>query len=126
MGYGPETVESTRFTDATDFVLDLVRETRIEVMMQSAITVSLNLGHNSIEVDHIAVGNNKGMGNPHGLRVWVSLGSGSGWSNKLPTCKPEPIHIPMGTLCRVAHFTDHDSSCHLMMSVIHASIRLEL
>lgn len=72
------------------------------------------------------VGNNKGMGNPHGLRVWVSLRSGSGWSNKLPMCKPEPIHIPMGTLCRVAHFADHDSSCHLTMSVIHASIRLEL
>ena len=44
-----------QFTDVTDFVLDSVRETRVEVVTQSAITVSLNLGCDLVEVDHIVI-----------------------------------------------------------------------
>ena len=55
MGNGAKTVESTQFTDVTDLILDSVGETRVEVMTQSAITISLNLGRDSIEVDHIAI-----------------------------------------------------------------------
>ena len=55
MGDGAKTVESAQFTDVADLILDSVGETGIEVMAQSAIAVSLNLGHNSIEVNHIAI-----------------------------------------------------------------------
>ena len=48
-------VKSAWFTEVADLVLDLIKETRVEVMMQSAITISLNLGYNSVEVDHIAI-----------------------------------------------------------------------
>ena len=55
LGDGVKTVESARFTDVADLILNSVRETRIEVMVQSAIAVSPNLGHDSIEVNHIAI-----------------------------------------------------------------------
>ena len=55
LGDGAKTVESVRFTDAADLILDLVRETGIEVMAQSTIAVSPNLGRDLIEVDHIVI-----------------------------------------------------------------------
>ena len=55
LGNGAKTVKSAQFTNAADLILDLVRETRIEVVTQGAITVSPNLGHDSVEVDHIAI-----------------------------------------------------------------------
>ena len=55
LGDGAKTVESVRFTDAADLILDLIGETGIEVMAQSTIAVSPNLGCNLIEVDHIVI-----------------------------------------------------------------------
>ena len=70
-----ETIKGTRFTDAADLVLNSVRETRIEVVMQSAITVSPNLRRDSIEVDHIAV---YAMGVLHVEMIELVLGIGNG------------------------------------------------
>ena len=44
LGNGAKSIESARFTDAADLILDSVGETGIEVMTQSAIAVSPNLG----------------------------------------------------------------------------------
>ena len=43
------------FTDATDFILDSVGETGVEVVLQGTITVSPDLACDPIEVYHIAV-----------------------------------------------------------------------
>ena len=48
LGSGTKTIKSAQFTNVADLVLDSVRETRVEVMMQSAITISPNLGHDSV------------------------------------------------------------------------------
>ena len=53
--FNTKTIKSAQFTNVADLVLDSVRETRIEVVMQSAITISLNLGRDLVEVDHIAI-----------------------------------------------------------------------
>ena len=58
-----------------DLVLNLVGETGIEVVMQSAITISLNLGRDSIEVNHIAV---YAMGVLHAEMIELVLGIGNG------------------------------------------------
>ena len=75
LGDGTKTIESTWFTDVTDLILDSVRETRVEVMMQSAITISPNLGRNSIEVDHIAIYT---MGVLHAEMIELVLGISNG------------------------------------------------
>ena len=75
LGDGMKTIEGMWFTDVADLVLDLVRETGIEVMTQGAITVSLNLGCNSIEVDHIAVHT---MGVLHAEVIKLVLGISNG------------------------------------------------
>ena len=74
MGDGAKTVESAQFTDAADLILDSVGETGIEVMAQSAIAISLNLGHNSIEVNHIAI---HAMGVLHAEMIELMLGIGN-------------------------------------------------
>ena len=75
LGDSTKTVESAQFTDAADLILDLVGETRIEVVMQGAITVSLNLGRDSVEVDHIAI---YAMGVLHAEMIELVLGIGNG------------------------------------------------
>ena len=55
LGNSAKTIKGMQFTDATDLILDLVRETRVEVMTQGAIAISLNLGRDSVEVNHIAI-----------------------------------------------------------------------
>ena len=42
------------FTNVADLILDLVRETRVEIT-QSAIAISLNLGYHLVEVNHIVI-----------------------------------------------------------------------
>ena len=74
MGNGAKTVENAWFTDVADLILDLVRETRIEVVTQGAITVSPNLGHDSVEVDHIAIYT---MGVLHAEMIELVLGIGN-------------------------------------------------
>ena len=56
-------------------------ETRIEVVMQSAITVSLNLKRNSVEVNHIAI---YMMGVLHAEMIELVLGIGNGvvWTER--------------------------------------------
>ena len=104
MGYGPETVESTWFTDVTDLILNSVGETRIEVVTQCAITVSLNLGRDSIEVDHIVV---YMMGVLHAEMIELVLGIGNAvvwtecglelYDELMPACHPQ------GACIRVIH-----------------------
>jgi len=45
-----------QLTDAAYLVLDSVGETCIEVVMQGAITVTLNLGCDTVEVNHVSIG----------------------------------------------------------------------
>ena len=75
LGDSAKTIESAWFIDATDLVLDSVGETRVEVVTQSTITVSLNLGHNSVEVDHIVI---HVMGVLHVEMIELVLGIGNG------------------------------------------------
>ena len=104
MSYGPKTVESVQFTDVTDFILNSVRETRIEVMMQSTITISPNLGCDSIEVDHIAI---DAMGVLHTQVIELMLGI----SNRVVGTKGglelydelTPTSHPQGTCIGVFH-----------------------
>ena len=56
LGKDAKTIQSAWFTDAAYLILDLVRKTCIEVMMQGAIAVTLNLGCNTVEVNHISIG----------------------------------------------------------------------
>ena len=55
LGEGTKPIQGLGFTDTTDFVLDLVGETGVEVVLQGAITISLDLGCNPIEVYHIVI-----------------------------------------------------------------------
>ena len=66
-------IQGPGFTDVTDFVLDSVGETGVEVVPQGAITVSPDLGHDPIEVYHIAV---NAMGVLHAKVVELVLGIG--------------------------------------------------
>jgi len=45
-----------QLTDTAYLIIDLVRESCIEVMTQGAITVALNLGHDTVEVNHVLIG----------------------------------------------------------------------
>ena len=74
LGDGAKTVESARFTDVADLILDSVRETGIEVMAQSTIAVSPNLGRDLIEVDHIVI---HAMGVLHAEMIELMLSIGN-------------------------------------------------
>ena len=74
MGDGTKTVKSVWFTNAADLILDSVRETRIEVMAQSTIAISPNLGCNLIEVDHIAI-NAMGVLHAEMIELMLSIGN---------------------------------------------------
>ena len=104
MGDGAKSIESARFTDAADLILDLVGETGIEVMMQSAIAVSPNLGCDLIEVDHIAI---NAMGVLHAEMIELMLGIGNGvvWTKCGLELNDElsPTGHPQGTCVRVFH-----------------------
>ena len=97
-------VKSTWFTNATDFVLDSVGETGIEVMMQSAIAVSPNLGCNLIEVDHIVI---YAMGVLHVEMIELVLGIGNGvvWTEHGLELYDEltPAGHPKGTCVGIIH-----------------------
>jgi len=45
-----------QLTDVAYLILDSVRETCIEVVTQGAITVAPNLGHDTVEVNHVSIG----------------------------------------------------------------------
>ena len=75
LGNGTKTIESTWFTDVADLVLNSVRETRIEVMTQTTIAISPNLGCDLVEVDHIAV---DVMGVLHMEMIELMLGISNG------------------------------------------------
>ena len=104
MGNGAKTIESAWFTDVADLILDSVGETRIEVMTQSAIAVSPNLGRDSIEVDHIAI---HVMGVLHAEMIELMLGIGNRVMGT--ECGLElndeltPTGHPQGTCVRVFH-----------------------
>ena len=104
LGSGTKTIKSTLFIDVTDFILDVVGKTGIEVMMQGAITVSLNLGCNLIEVNHIAI---DVLGVLHLEMIELMLGIGNGVVGT--ECGLElydklmPTGHPQGTCVRVFH-----------------------
>ena len=104
LGDGAKSVESARFTDVADLILDLVGETGIEVMMQSAIAVSLNLGCDSIEVDHIAI-NAMGVLHAEMIELMLSIGNGVVWTERGLELNDElsPTGHPQGTCIRVFH-----------------------
>jgi len=56
LGKDAETVQSARLTDTAYLILDSVGETCIEVVMQGAITITPNLGHDMVEVNHVSIG----------------------------------------------------------------------
>jgi len=56
LGKDAKTIQSARLTDMAYLILDSVGETCIEVMTQGAITVALNLGCDTVEVNHVSIG----------------------------------------------------------------------
>ena len=104
LGDGTKTVKSVWFTNVADLILDLVRETRIEVVMQGSITVSPNLGCDSVEVDHIAI---YAMGVLHAEMIELVLGIGNGvvWTERGLELYDEltPAGHPQGMCIRVIH-----------------------
>ena len=104
LGDSAKTVESARFTDVADLILDSVRETRIEVMTQSAIAVSLNLGHDSIEVNHIAI-NVMGVLLVEMIELMLSIGNRVVWTEHGLDLNDEltPAGHPQGTCVGVIH-----------------------
>ena len=104
LGNGMKTIEGTCFTNVTDLILNSVGETGIEVMMQSAIAISLNLGHDLIEVDHIAI---DAMGVLHVEVIELVLGISNGVvgteSGLELYDKLTPTGHPQGTCVRVFH-----------------------
>jgi len=56
LGKNAKTIQSVQLTDAAYLVLDSVRETCIEVVTQGTITVAPNLGHDTVEVNHVLIG----------------------------------------------------------------------
>ena len=104
LGDGAKTVESVWFTDAADHILDSVAETRIEVMMQSTITISLNLGCDLIEVDHIAI-NAMGVLHVEIIELMLGISNGVVWTERGLELNDElsPTGHPQGTCIRVFH-----------------------
>ena len=104
LGDSVKTIESVQFTNVADLVLDLVGETRIEVMMQGTITISLNLGCNSIEVNHIVI---YMMGVLHAemIKLVLSIGNGVMWTKHDLEFydKLMPAGHPQGTCVGVIH-----------------------
>ena len=104
LGDGVKTVKSAQFTDAADLVLDLVGETGIEVVTQSTITIFLNLGHDSVEVDHIAI---YAMGVLHVEMIELVLGIGNRvmWTERGLELYDElmPAGHPQGTCIGIIH-----------------------
>ena len=104
LGDGAKTVESVWFTNAADLILDLVRETRIEVVMKGGITISPNLGRDSVEVDHIAI---YAMGVLHAEMIELVLGISNGvvWTEHGLELYDEltPAGHPQGTCIGVIH-----------------------
>ena len=98
------TVEGSWFTNAADLVLDSVWETRIEMMTQGAITISLNLGRDSVEANHIAIYT---MGVLHVEMIKLVLGIGNGvmWTEHGLELYDEltPAGHPQGTCIGVIH-----------------------
>ena len=102
LGEGMKPIQGLGFTNMTDFILDSVRETSVEMVPQGAITVSPDLGHDPIEVYHIVV---NAMGVLHAKVVklvlsisnWVMRTKGGlEFYNKLL-----PVAHPVGTSVRV-------------------------
>jgi len=56
LGEDAKTVQSAQLTDVAYLVLDSVGETCIEVVTQGAITVALNLGRDTVEVNYVSIG----------------------------------------------------------------------
>ena len=56
LGKDVKTVQSAQFTDTAYLVLDSVGETCVEVMMQGTIAIAPNLGHDTVEVNHVSIG----------------------------------------------------------------------
>ena len=91
LGEGMKPIQGPRLTNVTDFILDLVGETSVEMVPQGTITVSPDLGCDPIEVYHIAV---NVMGVLHAkmvklvLRIsnWV-MGTKGGWSSVTNSCQ---------------------------------------
>ena len=104
LGDGAKTIESAWFTNAADLILDLVGETRIEVMMQSAIAVSPNLGCDLIEVDHIAI-NVMGVLHVEMIKQMLGIGNGVVWTKLGLELNDElsPTGHPQGTCIGVFH-----------------------
>ena len=104
LGDGAKTVESAQFTNVADLILDSVRETRIEVVTQGAITISPNLGCDSVEVDHIAI---YAMGVLHAEMIELVLGIGNRvvWTERGLELYNEltPAGHPQGTCVGVIH-----------------------
>ena len=104
LGDGTKTIKSAQFTNAADLILDSVGETRIEVMVQSAITISPNLGCDSIEVDHIAI-HTMGVLHVEMIELMLGIGNRVVWTK----CglelndKLTPTGHPQGTCVRVFH-----------------------
>ena len=104
LGDGVKTVESARFTDVADLILNSVRETRIEVMAQSAIAVSLNLGRDSIDVNHIAI-HAMGVLHVEMIELMLSIGNRVMWTKCGLELNDElsPTGHPQGTCIGVFH-----------------------
>ena len=104
LGDGAKTIKSAWFTNVADLILDSVRETRIEVMMQSAIAISPNLGCNSIEVDHIAI-NAMGVLHAEMIKLMLSISNGVVWTERGLELNDElsPTGHPQGTCVGVFH-----------------------
>ena len=91
-------IQGFGFTDATDFVLDSVGETGVEMVPQGAITISLDLGRDPIEVYHIVV-NVRGVLHAKVVELVLGIGNwvmrtegGLEFYNKLL-----PVTHPVGT-----------------------------
>ena len=104
LGNGVKTVESVWFTDAADLILDSVGETRIEVVTQSAITVSPNLGCDSVEVNHIAI-NAMGVLHVEMIELMLGIGNRVVWTERGLELNDElsPTGHPQGTCVGIIH-----------------------
>ena len=104
LGNSAKTIESAWFTDATDLVLDSVGETGIEVVVQSAITISPNLGCDSVEVNHIAI-HAMGVLHVEMIELVLSIGNGVVWTERGLELYDElmPAGHPQGTCVGIIH-----------------------
>ena len=104
LGDSMKTIESARFTNVADLILDSIGEAGIEVVVQSTITISLNLGHDSIEVNHIAI---HVMGVIHAEMIELVLGIGNRvmWTERGLELYDElmPAGHPQRTCVRIIH-----------------------